>query len=783
MLCLYLKKVFNLVILLVVGYSLSQAEQNSSIPTIWNVPAENPNFIGRKVLLATINGSFKTAPFNIVVIAGPSGFGKTQIAKHYAHQNYDQYDIVWWFKGNQYIEPQFENFALALDAELGLDLDGGLKSISPGRLVMVVKEALRKKNLKCLIVFDDVQTYKDIEPYVPFTHENNVHTLVTTKNGEFSTKAIKVPAFSAEDSLAYLNHFFSYETIESKVKLADHFAGCPVSLALAIDYIKRHPGMTIDAYLKQYDIEVISSSLLDEESVKRLGSSTDGYAIDMLTAIRMNLKAIKQKSPLALQIIGFLSLLHHDALSIDHIKEWLNTSQNGNDTDAAEIVSVLNHYSLVDSAFSPAQEKVTLRMHELIQKTINALIPVEEKRQHIEEAIQILKPAFDGRTDKVVEKILKDNTLFLHALKISEEADKIDYHTPALSSLRVKVLDVLVGIIRDFNKTKMINTHLQNDFNKEIKLSKIDEILYNTNLFLFSFIYAPDFDKAITFGEKALSLIESEEELVEEKLRLFSNLIQYYSLTGLLDKAQEFVERGKQYFSNSQSSAYNALYVLAIATYYNERGEFDEVINLVNSYRSLLEKQNAYPSMYSFTLNQLCEALVKKGKVNEAENMLTFTEKVGREFYSTDDNNFFAKLFANQAINRFSKKEQFRFSKEGLEKALSIYNKIYCGEDKHKNQGSVHLYLGKLHFLNQQYHEAKDHCLKSEQIYDKVLKGKQAYDLSELYKLLAILGVELKDESLTHIYFKKQFTTFGIDHPNTVDIAIYVDKRGLSLPY
>jgi len=67
---------------------------------------------------------------------------------------------------------------------------------------MMVKEALRKKNLKCLIIFDDIQVYKDIEPYIPFTHENNVHTFATTKNGKSSTEGIKVPAFSTEDSLA-----------------------------------------------------------------------------------------------------------------------------------------------------------------------------------------------------------------------------------------------------------------------------------------------------------------------------------------------------------------------------------------------------------------------------------------------------------------------------------------------------------------------------------------------------------------------------------------------------
>lgn len=781
MLCLYLRKTVNLVILLIAGYSLVWAEQISSAPTIWNVPLENPNFVGRKSLLAAIGNSFKTAPFNIVVIAGPSGFGKSQIAKQFAHLNYSQYDVVWWFKGNQYIEPQFENFALALDAELGLNLDGGLKSISHGRLIMRVREALRKKNLKCLIIFDDVQVYDDIKTYIPFTHDNNVHTLITTKNGGFATELIKIPAFSVEDSLAYLNHFFPYEAIEPKVQLADHFAGCPASLALAIDYIKRHPAMTIDGYLRQYNTEVNSSPLLDEESAKRLGSSTDGYAIDLLTAIRMNLKAIKQKSSLALKIIGFLSLLHHDALTAEIIKEWLNVTKNK--TDPMLVVSALNSYSLVDTSYSPDQKKVTLHMHELIQKNINAIIPVEEKQKHIDTAIEILKPVFEGISDKVGERLVKDNAPFLHALKISEEADKIDYHTPALSSLRVRIFDILVGAIRDFKKAEMIKNYLQKDFDMGIKLTKEDDIKYNSNLFLFFRIHNPNFDKALVYGQKALKLIEAEEGMAEEKLRLFSNFIQYYSLLGLIEEAKRFVIEGEKYFHISQSSAFNALYILAKTVYHNEAGDFSQTIDFIQGNRALLEMQKSFPAMYSFTYTQLCEALVKEGDIIESEKQLSVTEKVGRDYFTNEINDFFPKLFAINALSKLAKKENHKDVKELLEKALDIYNKIYGGEDKHKNQGAVHLYLGKLHFLNQQYNEAKDHCLKSEQIYDKALRGKQIYDLSELYKLLAILGVELKDESLTHTYFKKQFTTFGIDHPNTVEISIYVDKKGLSLPY
>jgi len=125
--------------------------------------------------------------------------------------------IVWWFKGNQYLEHQFENFALALESELEIKLGDNLKSLEHGQLIMKVKEAIGKKNLKCLIIFDDVDVYNSIDAYIPFTHENNVQTIITTKNTDFSTNAIKVPPFSEQESLSHLDRFFPYESHEVKI--------------------------------------------------------------------------------------------------------------------------------------------------------------------------------------------------------------------------------------------------------------------------------------------------------------------------------------------------------------------------------------------------------------------------------------------------------------------------------------------------------------------------------------------------------------------------------------
>jgi tetratricopeptide (TPR) repeat protein len=772
----YLNK-FQIIILTTLAISSLQANARA-IPQVWNVPAANPNFVGREKILESIGNVLKNTQLKVAVISGPSGFGKSQIAKKYVHQNYEHYDVIWWFKGNQYLDPQFESFALELDAFLDLGLGEKIKSIGHNRLVIIIKEAIRKKGIKCLLIFDDVQLFKDVESYVPFTHEMGIHTIVTTKNANFSDKALRLKPFHRSESIAYISQFLPDDE-ESKSNLARRLGDCPSSLAIAIDYIKNYPGMTIESYLEKHNTEAEFSSELLQDAAQRLGSPIDGYEMDLFKATKMNLQELKRTSRLAFQLVGFLSLLHHDALCIEDIKGWLK--QKSSDQDVLELINIINRYSLIDS--TTVDKKVYLNMQELIQKIVNAFISPEEKIGHLKEAEQLLSGFFTVRSDKVIEAIIKDNTFLLHTLKISEEANKIDYHSEKLTSLRIRVLDVLVGHLRDFDKARMIIDCLQKDFNSQIKISKEDDILYNTNLFLFSVVSSPDYEKAITFGAKALKLIESEEGMYEEKIRLFSNLIQYYSLIGLLDECQQFIQKGKEIFSLSESEAYNALYVYAITLFLLDKGEIDTTISHIRQHQGLLEKQDFYPSMRFFPLNQLAEAHIKKGDIEECKRVLCLAEKLGNDFYDNDENSFFGKLNVLKASCDFLRSGSFTTAKLLIEKSLNTYEQIYKGSDKHRNQAFAHMMFGKLYFLKNYHDEAKEHFLKSEMIYEKLLKNKKVQDVSELYKSLAILGVELKDEVLTHTYLKKHISTFGLEHSNSNEIMIYIDKKGLNLPF
>ncbi len=750
-------------------------------PEVWHVPPENLNFIGREDILEEIGKNMKDNPLKTVVIKGPQGFGKSQIAKKYIYRKFSDYDVVWWFRANQYLKPQFEAFALAMAAHLGLAFEKSIQSMGAPHLIQLIKEGIRRKNLKCLIIFDDAQNYSDIEPYVLFSHTNTIHTLVTTKNGNFSADAISIKAFKRKDSIAYLTLFLLHEPEASKDKLSESLNDCPAALSLAIDYIKGYPGMTIERYLEKHQSNKRSLPALMEVS-KKLGSSIDDYETDLSAATQMNMEKLREKSTEAFQLLGFLAILQRDEIPWALIEKWAQTK--GIKTDILNLVSLIKQDSLIDLQ-TKSTTGACVTMQELIQKIVSSLIPVHEKKERIAEAAKLLSQVFTARSDKNVEAILQDNKPLLNTLQVSREADAIGFHCAELTQIRIRSLDVLVGMIQDFGAARELIAHLKKDLEGEglqapVTISKTDEVIFLANMALYSSLDSPQYDKSLPYSLKALRLVEKLDDMPEEHVRILSNLVQYHVLCGLLDEASRYVEMGEKVRPQSQSNAYNLLFVLAKNVFMLDKRDVDGVVTAVKANQDLMDRLDGYPSMRYFILCQLAEALIRKGNRDEATQILSAAEKFGCEFHGSNKKNFlFGKLYFLKAMNILDDPQAFETAKGYLNKSIEILEAIFRGPDKHRNQAFAHLLLGKLYHQHKDYRQAKLHYLQSEAIYDKILKKKRIEDVSDLYKQLAILGMDAPDEALTHMYLKKHIKVFGLDHPGTLAITVYADERGL----
>lgn len=334
----------------------------ASVPKVWNVPRDNPNFVGRKDLLKNIFRGFQDQTGNTVIISGPQGFGKTQTAKHYAHQHYKEYDVVWWFRANQYIKRQFETFALEIAPCLGLDIEKTIHALTPERLVSLINAGIRQKNFKCLIIFDDAQSYRDIEPYLLFSHEQAIHTLITTKNAVFSEKSFQIQPFQRKDSIQYIHNFLPNESQKSQELLATHLSDCPIALALAVDYIKHYPGMTIERYINQHrEVQQKEKSLpfLPQLPEKKLGGPIDDYEKDLVVSIKMNLNELK-KNKEAPNLLSLLSLLHRDEIPITLVENYLKKRKHGD--DLKQLLDLINQYSFIEITAAKNNKGVYMSM-------------------------------------------------------------------------------------------------------------------------------------------------------------------------------------------------------------------------------------------------------------------------------------------------------------------------------------------------------------------------------------------------------------------------------------
>jgi tetratricopeptide (TPR) repeat protein len=347
-------------------------------------------------------------------------------------------------------------------------------------------------------------------------------------------------------------------------------------------------------------------------------------------------------------------------------------------------------------------------------------------------------------------------------------------------------LDVLIGHLRnyekgdkgDYEKVNFIIDCLQKDFDQGIHLSKEDEILYNMNLFLLSISSPSDHDNGLENAFKALTLIEEEPRLYEEKMRLYSNLIQYHTHAGLLEEGKQYIQKGRDIFCLSQSDAYNALFVYAVMMFHLEEGDIDKTISHIEEHQELLDRQELDPSLRFYSLSLLGEALIKKGKIEEAQKVLSTAEKLAREFYDGETVSFFGRLCVLKGYAK-SLLGDHQQAQELIQRSIQIYEALYKAPDKHQNQAFAHFILGKNYYLERQLDAAKQELLYSEKIYQKVQKSQRTSDVSDLYKTLIQVGADLKNEELIREFLKKQVDTFGLRHPRTREIYAYLDEKGI----
>jgi hypothetical protein len=222
-----------------------EARFPGTMPNIWNVPARNPHFVGRKDDLAKVAAGLADGLMTVHSLRGLGGVGKTQLANEYAQRHATEYDLVWWIAAEQpaLIPDEFARLAEKLEVDSTGD---------PRALAEVVHTALRQVP-GWLLIFDNADDVADIKPWLPagpVPPGGRGHVLVTTRRSGFGGLGgvLDLDVVDIDEAVQLMRARVPALAEEVGRQIAEEFDRLPLALEQAAAYMDS-TGIPAEEYL------------------------------------------------------------------------------------------------------------------------------------------------------------------------------------------------------------------------------------------------------------------------------------------------------------------------------------------------------------------------------------------------------------------------------------------------------------------------------------------------------------------------------------------------------
>ncbi|MBL7491714.1 FxSxx-COOH system tetratricopeptide repeat protein [Frankia sp. AgW1.1] len=331
----------------------------SNLPSVWNVPPRNPNFVGRDSHLDALCLALTRDRQYAVALCGMGGVGKTNLAIEYCYRYASEYAIVWWVSAEQ---PELINEHLtSLATYLGL-----VDRSDVSQSAEAVRDELRRRH-DWLIVFDNAEQPSDIR--------NNLmagsgRIIVTSRNPRWSSfgRRVDVGILSRDEATQLLLRRIPEIDSHTAEVLAAELGDLPLALEQASSYIEETT-ITPNRYLDIFRTQ--SAELLTRGNV-------DGYPWNLDTVWSLSLDRLRDMNPAALHLLQVCAFLAPTTIPLSLLAKSVDPSFIDHTPTLAceiatfEIVGVLVRYGLATRLSNG------LQIHRMVQ------IATRERMSHRE---------------------------------------------------------------------------------------------------------------------------------------------------------------------------------------------------------------------------------------------------------------------------------------------------------------------------------------------------------------------------------------------------------------
>jgi TIR domain len=334
-----------------------------ALPTVWQVPARNPNFTGRGVELEDLARAIASSSrVTVESLRGMGGVGKTQLATEYCYLHAGDYDLVYWVTAEEpaTIPDQFTALARFLGLEPAPD---------PDSLRVQVHDELRRV-AGWLLVFDNADQVEDIRAWLPggpLPPGIPGHVIVTTRRGGFAAlgQVLELDVIDLPAAVTLLRTRVPQLPENIGEQIARELGQLPLALEQAAAYLDRSampPGDYL-ALLRQR-----AKDLYPRGQVTGRGDT-------IATLWDITLERISTEQPAAVVLLDLCAYLAPEPIPLDLFTSHAELLPPPLAAAAADVLAFNDTVAaLVD--YSLAKRTQTgLQLHRLVQGVIRARHP------------------------------------------------------------------------------------------------------------------------------------------------------------------------------------------------------------------------------------------------------------------------------------------------------------------------------------------------------------------------------------------------------------------------
>jgi tetratricopeptide (TPR) repeat protein len=333
-----------------------------------NIPIRVPeHFLGRDDSLAAIESALagKEGRVAITALHGLRGVGKTTLAAAYAENKRADYRATWWIRAQT--PDTMRADLVALGVRMGWV--GAEEKEEPA--LGIVKEKLRSDGERLLLIFDNANNARELQPFLPQGGAAKLLITSTAPNWGGVAKPVEIEVWDKEIGAEFLIARTGRAKERSEAeKLSQALGGLPLAHEQAAAYCERL-GIGLGEYLKRFAAS--SEKLLDSEK--------DAPADYPLTVARTFDLAIEQAAkihPAAEPLIAHAALLAPEPIPLFLFSEGrekfgqpLASLLAGDGLD--EAIAALRTFALVDREEIPDEREPaittdTIRLHRLVRE-------------------------------------------------------------------------------------------------------------------------------------------------------------------------------------------------------------------------------------------------------------------------------------------------------------------------------------------------------------------------------------------------------------------------------